>query len=287
MALDLIEVRRQTYEWLKASGFQATRVQPESKGWYELKGVPSAGKPGYVVPPLDDWGPRDGIGVLLGVKFGGLIDADFDCAAARFMARYFFPASQVMFGRKSTPAAHALYRIDGEDPFPTLQVKLPGKQQHGEGKTMLLELRGDVQDNGVHTVLPASWHKGTGELIRYEGAGTVPLPLTDRAALLSAFYELSVACVIAEGGLYPDGARHDLCAAFSGMLMRLGWPEQRIMRVMTAVTGYLQADKIHLKQIPQTFEKAKDPKKRLWGKPALLRLLGGSDEIKACVEYVC
>lgn len=277
-AVSLIDERRKTYEWLQANGFQATRVIPDSKGWYEPKGIPSAGKPGYEVPELKAWGPKDGIGALLGARFGGLIDADYDCPAARGMAHWFFPPSPATFGRKSTPKAHGLYRISGDEPFPTLQTKLPGKQQHGEGKTMLLELRGDVQDNGVHTVLPGSRHKGTAEEIRYEGQGPGALPLTDRAVLLAAFYEHSVACLIAEGGLYPEHARHDLCAALSGMLMRLKWEQPRVLRVLSAVTEYLGADKIHLKQVAQTFEKAKDPKKRLYGKPMVLKLLTGDKQ---------
>ena len=267
--------RRKTYEWLKANGFQATRVIPDSKGWYEIKGTPSAGKPGYEVPELKAWGRADGIGALLGARFGGLIDADYDCPGARAMAHWFFPPSPAAFGRKSTPKAHGLYRISGDEPFPTLQTKLPGKQQHGEGKTMLLELRGDVQDNGVHTVLPGSRHKGTGEEIRYEGQGPGALPLTDRAVLLAAFYELSVACLIAEGGLYPEHARHYMCGALSGMLMRLKWEQPRVLRVLSAVTEYLGADKNHLKQVPQTFEKSKDPKKRLYGAPMVRKLLTG------------
>jgi len=284
MVPDISGARRQTYDWLKSQGLQATRVRPGSKGWYEPEGAPAAGHAGYTVPPLSDWGSRDGIGALLGAKFGGLIDGDHDCRAARELAPRFFPAA-VVFGRKSTPRSHMLWRVSGSEPFPTLAFKLPGKMQHGELKNMLFELRGDVAENGIHTVLPGSIHKDSGEAVLFDGEPAA-LEVVDRAALLAAAYEFGITLTIIEGGLYPEGARHDICSAISGMLMRCGWTETRVMRIMSAVTDYLGADKIHLKQIPQTFEKAKNPKSRLRGKPALVKLLGATESIKACVDLI-
>jgi hypothetical protein len=56
-------------------------------------------------------GRDQNIGVQLGPKSGGLCDVDLDCPEAMRLAPYFLPATQAVFGRRSKPRSHYLYKV--------------------------------------------------------------------------------------------------------------------------------------------------------------------------------
>jgi len=101
------------------------------------------------------------IGVLLGSASKGLIDVDIDSPEAQKFADTLLPWTKSIFGRKSKPRSHRLYRVKGTAPTEKFVDPITG--------TTLLELRGDKADgtSGFQTVLPGSIHE-SGEPIEWE-----------------------------------------------------------------------------------------------------------------------
>jgi hypothetical protein len=52
------------------------------------------------------------IAILLGDASGGMVDIDLDCPEAGAIAASVLPKTAVIFGRKSNPASHWIYRTD-------------------------------------------------------------------------------------------------------------------------------------------------------------------------------
>lgn len=95
------------------------------------------------------------IGVILGQASGGLTDVDLDCPEAIDLAPEILSPTPAVFGRKSKPESHWLYRVEGESPTEKLTDPLTGET--------LVELRGN---GGLQTVFPGSVHP-SGELIEW------------------------------------------------------------------------------------------------------------------------
>src|SRR5437762_10550979 len=90
--------------------------------------------------------PPCNIGVVLGQRSGGLVDIDLDCEEAIALAPHMLLPTGMIFGRKSKPASHRIYRSC--DARESLRLADP------EGRGMLVELRAD----GCMTVFPPSVH---------------------------------------------------------------------------------------------------------------------------------
>lgn len=154
------------------------------------------------------------IGVLLGDKDGST-DVDCDCPEAITAARELLPETGLIFGRKSKPFSHYLYRTD--PPVRTKQFKDP------LGDTMLIELRGSKSDGsiGFQTIVPPSVHE-TGESVRFEqGFDGIPANI-DADVLELAVRKVAAAAVLARH--WPTkGSRHHAFLALAGILARGEW----------------------------------------------------------------
>ncbi len=157
-------------------------------------------------------GAPQNIGVLLGAPSKGLVDIDLDCPEAVTLAPYFLPATPGRFGRASKRASHWLYF----SPFERLlQFKDPDAPND---KAMLCEIR----STGEHTVFPGSVHV-EGEPIEFEdGSDPTKVPAVEKKVLLESVGKLASASLLAR--YFPaKGARHNLCWALGGALLRMGW----------------------------------------------------------------
>jgi AAA domain/Bifunctional DNA primase/polymerase, N-terminal len=147
------------------------------------------------------------IGILTGVRSGGLKDIDVDCLEALTLTHY-LPVTTLRWGRLSKPLSHHLYRVRGSLENKSFQDPLDGK--------MLIELRGD----GQMTVAPPSTHE-SGEKVEYEMNGE---PVEVDADDLS----WSVSCIAAASLVarhWPEPSTQEVAMALAGMLLRGGWSE--------------------------------------------------------------
>ena len=130
-------------------------------------------------------GRPQNIGVLLGQPSGGLVDIDLDTPEAIDLATIYLPATSAVFGRKSKPRSHYLYRCTG--PIDTKSYKNP------VGNTEIFRLG----STGAQTVFPGSTHQDTGELIHWDDEGE-PTEVSPEE-LLAAAYDLHCAVLAVLG----------------------------------------------------------------------------------------
>ena len=103
------------------------------------------------------------IGVVLGDASGGLVDVDIDRASALPLADFFLPTTSMVFGRKSKPRSHRVFRC--------AQAGRNKKWQDSAG--VIVELRA----NGGQTMFPPSVHP-SGEQVEFDKADA---PASSRA----------------------------------------------------------------------------------------------------------
>jgi hypothetical protein len=133
-----------------ARGWQPIPIEPQGK-----KPVDENGK------PWKDWDkhtidagnvekyfalPDLNIGVRLGQK-SGVVDVDLDCGEARQLAEPFLPTTGAIFGRKSSPKSHWLYRTEVFGDKGALRY---GDKDEGT----LIELRSGGGDEGAQPYSP-------------------------------------------------------------------------------------------------------------------------------------
>ncbi len=161
-------------------------------------------------------GGKQNVGVLLGDLYGSA-DVDLDSTETLSVAHAFLPHTGLIFGRKSKPASHRIYRSN--PPVRTKQFKDP------INKSMLAELRGRKNSDGqigLQTVVPPSVHDSSGEAIAFlSGYDTVPANV-DGAVLVDAVSRVAAAALLAR--YWPPHGRHDAMLALAGILARGKWP---------------------------------------------------------------
>jgi hypothetical protein len=141
------------------------------------------------------------IGVVLGDASDGLVDIDIDRLEALPLADFFLPKTEMIFGRKSKPHSHRIYKCAE-----------PGRIEKWQDDVgVIVELRG----NGGQTMFPPSVHP-SGELVEFDKAG-VPTTIS-RHELEKAVVELAVATEIFKP--YTDGCRHDIALALAHPIHR-------------------------------------------------------------------
>ena len=134
---------------------------PTDKGW-QKRVIGEADLPKYFN------GKPQNVGVVLGPSSNGLTDVDLDCPGSRCeLAPHVLPKTGAIFGRRSAPASHWLYRTSSRTPGKaTIQFLDPIRPKDN---VMLLEVRiGGVK--GAQTVFPGSVHESDEE-IRWDDAG--------------------------------------------------------------------------------------------------------------------
>ena len=212
---------------------------------YLMKGLapiplpPSSKDPGYpnwqhlrlTIDMLDDHFPRHAcrnVGILNGAPSSNALDVDLDCPEALLAAPQLLPPTGWVFGRKTSPRSHWVYRADR--PLDAAQEKYTDLDG-----AVLVELRG----TGGLTVFPPSTHKDTGESISWDRFGD-PAVVT-LVALQQSVREVAAVALLARH--WPaKGTRQDTFLALAGGLLRAGWGQDRVERFVEALAAATRDD---------------------------------------------
>lgn len=188
-------------------------------------------------PPITDFDAafptnKMNIGVVLGEPSGGLADVDLDSREAIELAPDLLPETDAMFGRKSKPQSHYLYKSDAYEKYPqaALQFRDP------VSKEMLVELRLGGGGKAAQTVFPYSTHE-SGEPIEWDFLGEEAAAEVEGHALKQSVAKLAAASVLKRN--WPrTGSRHQAQLALGNWLIRRGeWSEHDTIDFLCAIAG--------------------------------------------------
>lgn len=160
-------------------------------------------------------GAPSNIGLILGDDFG-TTDIDLDCLEAIAVAGEFLPETGMVFGRKSKPRSHFLYRSD-----PPVKSK---RFLDPIDKTCLVELRCRKSDDttGLQTIVPPSVHPD-GEQICFEPGCDGHPANVEGESLLRAVPKIATAALLARHWPGKQGGRNAAFIALAGAVARAGW----------------------------------------------------------------
>lgn len=169
--------------------------------------------------------PDINLGVLLGHVSAQLVDIDIDEPKAIGIFNRLMSPTASMFGRRSKPGSHRIYRVRLEDLC--VGVKFP----HPVTGRMIAELRA----NGEMTVFPGSTHE-SGEEIEFVG-GFDGEPAVVSYLILRR--ECGFACTgFLLGEHWVEGSRHNKTLAFSGLCASNNIPASALSGVDGASIDY-------------------------------------------------
>jgi hypothetical protein len=168
------------------------------------------------------------VGGRMGPKSNGLTDVDLDCTEALTLSKYFLPKTPARYGRHSKPESHHLYRCDDVDPKAKATI-----QFRDENQEVIVELRLGVSA-GAQSIMPASRHLKTGELIEWDEDGD-PIKV-EFGALKTAVTRLAFASLLLRH--WPETGCHDLALGIGGFLARAEWPEEAIHHFVETLCLY-------------------------------------------------
>jgi hypothetical protein len=169
----------------------------------------------------------ENIGVILGTASGGLVDVDMDAPEAVVLGALFLPKTSMISGRASKPASHRWYL--------TQQAPSSEKFCDPDG-SVLIELR----STGQQTLVPPSLHP-SGEHVRWESRGE-PARLSGEE-LRRAVRLVASAALLARHWPAP-GRRNDAANALAGMLLRAGFSEGEVERLVAAIAEAAGDDEV-------------------------------------------
>jgi hypothetical protein len=167
---------------------------PRARGWPEDSLSPE------VIPHR--FGQNENVGVILGSRSGGLVDADLDCSEALALADLYLPPTGAEFGRASKPRSHRLYTAPGTT-FAAFADPLQDR------KSTILELRADGSAGfdgkpGAHqTIFPPS--VAAGESREWHTGAIEPAAVNARALRCAAAW-LATGCLV-DRYISPSAAR--------------------------------------------------------------------------------
>jgi Virulence-associated protein E/Bifunctional DNA primase/polymerase, N-terminal len=222
------------------------------------------------------------IGVVLGATSGGLTDIDLDCAEAIAIAPYILPKTTAIFGRKSAPASHRLYRTTlagtlgkGVLNFNDETGRIP------ERRARLIELRAGP---GCQTVFPGSIHP-SGEAVCWDEPGEPAIVSDD--VLVQCVAVLAAACLFSR--YWPqEGGRHDAALALGGFLAR---GRLSLPMIKCAVEAIAKAAgdtdwRDRVRAAADAFKAAQEGK-HVFGFPRIADLFGkrAADQVAAWLNY--
>jgi Bifunctional DNA primase/polymerase, N-terminal len=172
-------------------------------------------------------GSLTNIGILTGKPSGGLVDIDIDDPAALKFAPYLLPKTNCIFGHKSKPRSHWVYRVPKPNAVATFI---------GDG--MLLEIRG----NNRCTVFPGSIH-ANGEPIEFDIPDNYEPATSTWRSLKRAASKIAIATEL--GKFWSSRKRHELTLYTSAMLARLGWRSAEVSDLITAISTEANDEELH------------------------------------------
>jgi hypothetical protein len=256
------------------NGLAPIPLPPRSKdpgypGWQNLRLTQDA---------LDEYFPTQkvhNVGILNGAPSSNTLDVDLDCVEAVLAAPQLLPTTSWVFGRKTAPSSHWVYRAD--QPLDTAQEKFTDLDG-----TVLVELRG----TGGLTVYPPSTHKDTGERITWERFSDLAEVTLDE--LQRAVREVAAVALLARH--WPSrGTRQDAFLALVGGLLRAGWTQDRTERFVEALAAATHDDESRkrVQTVALTVEK-QDQDRKTTGWPKLEALLGptGKDVVSRVRDWL-
>lgn len=170
---------------------------PVKKGWTQYKATKENIKKDFL------HGKPMNVGILNGKASGNIVDIDVDHPTALDFTDMYLPQTGMVFGRKSKPSSHLIYRCD----------ELPKNQKFQSSDGCIIEIR----STGTQTVFPPSTHP-TGELIQFEKDGAPSK--VDKNILEQACRVITVGTILVEN--YPEeGVRNDFAMVLSAISLRL------------------------------------------------------------------
>lgn len=167
------------------------------------------------------------LGVHFGTPSNGVVDVDLDSPEVLALADYLLPTTESVFGRKSKPRSHRLYRLSSQTDYVKLTDPLLTKEDEGH---CLVELRQD----GHQTIVPPS--EADGEIRGWDKDG-------EPAEMDSDLLRLRVHCLGAAALLvryWPASDRHEARMALSGWLGRSKWTEENTAAFIQSVIRVAQ-----------------------------------------------
>lgn len=194
-----------------AKGWQVVPLAPKTKApegesvWRTLEFKP------------DDFEEFDNIGIK---SMGGLIDIDLDCSEVVSCAPAFLPPTGAIYGRKSKPRSHWLYRGSLSKPIAYKDFTVDGHVN------TLLELRVDHQ-----SMAPPSLHPDVDERVEWDTFGTEST-VEDISTLLRAA-RLAATCALTARYYNPPSNRHDWGLALAAYFRELSITEEEAKKIFT------------------------------------------------------
>lgn len=251
----------QTLAWMRKQNFKPVPLHVRSKAAINRNYADAA----YEPPGDDFWSSGAyGIGIKTGPASGGPIDIDLDCPEAVSFAAKFLPATPAVFGRKSKPSSHYLYRVS----LSTLAKLALTDPVYVDNKT-IIEIRAD---GGHQTVMPGSLHEATGELIEWSGVPFPDVPMVEYEVLRKAVMKIGVLTLIVRH-IWLDGQRNEAVKHLAGMFYYLKWTEEEVIELVEAADEWCNSfDKTHKMTVSSTFRKG-DKGSKVTGAPALKKML--------------
>jgi hypothetical protein len=210
------------------------------------------------------------IGLQCGPASGGLVDVEFDSETMRSLAPQFLPPTRAIFGRRSKPRSHWLYRCpalhDGQHGA-AISIKDAG------GKEMASLRIGD-DGKGTQSMVPPSTHP-SGEPVEWdEGAG--PEPAEVGAELKRQFSLCGVAALLADHWPREQGSRNAIANAAAGWLARSDVSEEEATKIISAAADYARDEEAKSRRrcVKDTYCKHKKGE-QIVGWPTLVQLIDG------------
>ena len=195
-----------------AKGWQPVRVkrgdkEPLDKGWQTRRFAEAEISREFV---------DCNVGVLLGEASGGLVDVDCDTPEAAIIAAALLPAT-ACYGRPGNPRSHYLFVSPGAK---STSFKAPG-----------IGTLVEIHSTGRQSLLPGSIHP-SGE--PYEWVADIEPVVIDPVDLEHLVSLIAAGALVAH--LWgPEGVRHDLALAFTGVLLKSGVPFDTARLLLEAV----------------------------------------------------
>ncbi len=238
----------QTLAWMRKHGYKPVALHPQSKAAISR----SYASIDYRPPDDELWKNNNyGVGIVTGPTNDGPVDADLDCEEAIYFAQIFLPPTSAVFGRKSKPRSHMLYKVEASS-FEKQAFIDPVTN------TTIIEIRGD---NGHQTCAPGSLHEATGELIEWSD---IPFPEVNSVVpdlLLRAIRKVAIATLVVRH-IWTDGYHNEPCKHLSGLFYYLDWTQDEVEQFITAVMSYTgDTDKSRLPTVRSTYKRAAAGKK--------------------------
>lgn len=246
------------------SGLEPIRLQPANKKpigkWAEPRTWTEA-------EIKREFTGADNVGIALGQRSNNLVDIDFDCPEAAYLAKTVL-GHLPSFGRHSSPHSHRVTYAKLERR--KVEFKMPENIAHrlSAPRAMLLEIRGD----GHQSMFPPSLHPSGERVTWHDSLENIPssdgIELQAQCGLVAA---LSVVLMS-----YPrvSGDRDNICLALAGTLARTDLGDEEIDDLIFAVASFAGDEEAEKRRGKAAASRAKfDAGEPVWGLPELCKRL--------------